>query len=88
MAFDPTTDSVSEEFINAVATLNDADLTELTLLADFIDPEALDALFGPQMDGTLRETDGEIEFNYEGYHVTVDSCGTIDIHHAESELDS
>jgi hypothetical protein len=77
--FDPSTDSASEELIKAVARLNDADPTELPLLADFIDPEALDALFRPREDGTPRGTDGQVEFTYNAYHVTVDSRGMINL---------
>lgn len=60
--FDPSTDSASEELIKTVATLNDVDPTELPLLADFIDPEALDALFSPRDDGTPRGVGGQVEF--------------------------
>ena len=86
--FDPLTDNVSEELIKAVATLNDADPTELALLAEFIDPEALDALFRPRPDETPRDTDGRVVFNYDAYHVRIDSSGTISLHHTEPETDS
>ncbi|GAA0196088.1 HalOD1 output domain-containing protein [Haladaptatus pallidirubidus] len=88
LAFDPIADSVSEELITAVATLNDTDPAELVLLADCIDPDALDALFKPRMDGTPRETNGQVEFTYDSYHVTVDSGGTITLEYAESTTDS
>lgn len=77
--FDPITDSVSEELIRAVATLNDADPVELPRLADYIDPEALDTLFRPLLDGTPRGTSGSVEFFYDSYHVTVESRGVIDL---------
>lgn len=77
--FDLSTDSASEELIKTVATLNDVDPTELPLLADFIDPEALDALFKPREDGTPRGTSGQVEFTYNAYHITVDSRGTINL---------
>lgn len=77
--FDPLTDSISEELIKSVAMLKNTDPAELALLADFIDPEALDALFKPQVDGTPRETDGRVEFDFEGYHVTVDNAGSINL---------
>jgi hypothetical protein len=88
LEFDPITDSISEELIKTVATLNNADPAELALLADFIDPDALDALFKPQIDGTPRETDGQVEFSYDSYHVTVDSDGTITLEYAESATNS
>ncbi|WP_266082856.1 HalOD1 output domain-containing protein [Haladaptatus caseinilyticus] len=86
--FDPIRDSVSEELITAIATLNDADPTELALLSDFVDPEALDALFGPRDAGNPRETNGHVLFNYDAYHVKVDSSGQITVHNSESSSDS
>ncbi|MCO8244687.1 MULTISPECIES: HalOD1 output domain-containing protein [unclassified Haladaptatus] len=85
--FDPTMDSVSEELITAVATLNDADPTELAPLSEFVDPEALDALFGSRAAGDPRETNGHVLFNYDAYHVKVDSSGQITVHHSESSSD-
>ena len=86
--FDPITDSVSEELIRAVATLNDADPTELALLSKFVDPEALDALFGPRDSEIPRETNGHVLFKYDTYHVRVDSNGRITIHQSEFESES
>ncbi|WP_435158885.1 HalOD1 output domain-containing protein [Haladaptatus sp. DFWS20] len=86
--FDPLTDNVSEELIKAVATLNDADPAELALLTEFIDPEALDALFGPRPDETPRDTDGRVMFEYDAYHVRIDSSGKISLHRTEAESDS
>lgn len=86
--FDPTTDSISEELIKAVATLNDADPTELALLSDFVDPEALDALFGPRAAAGPRETNGHVLFKYDAYHVKVDSSGQITVHHSAPSSDS
>ncbi|KZN22537.1 hypothetical protein A4G99_18880 [Haladaptatus sp. R4] len=86
--FDPITDSVSEELITAVATLNDADPTEVALLSDFVDPEALDALFGARAAEKPREPNGHVLFNYDAYHIKVDSSGQITVHHSESSSDS
>ncbi|WP_227377189.1 HalOD1 output domain-containing protein [Haladaptatus halobius] len=77
--FDPLTDSVSEELIKAVATLNDADPAELALLAEFIDPEALDALFGPRPNDTPRDTDGRVVFDYDAYHVRKEISESSDV---------
>ncbi|MFH5802113.1 HalOD1 output domain-containing protein [Haladaptatus sp. CMAA 1911] len=85
--FDPITDSVSEELIRAVATLNDADPAELALLAEFVDPEALDALFGPRAAGDPREAKGHVLFTYDADHVKVDSSGQITVHQSDSESD-
>ena len=86
--FDPKTDKVSEELIKAIATLNDADPTELALLSDFVDPEALDALFGPRTADKPRETNGHVLFNYDTYRVRIDSSGQITFHQSKSEPES
>ncbi|SIR92494.1 hypothetical protein SAMN05421858_4576 [Haladaptatus litoreus] len=79
------TDSVSEELLKAVATLNDADPIELTVLSEFIDPEALDALFGPRASEVPRDTNGRVLFNYDSYYVKVESSGQITFHQPISE---
>ncbi|SIR92934.1 hypothetical protein SAMN05421858_4617 [Haladaptatus litoreus] len=83
--FDPITDRVSEELLKAVATLNDADPTELTVLSEFVDPEALDALFGPRASKDPRDSNGHILFNYDSYYVKVESDGQITFHQPMSE---
>lgn len=79
-SFDPTTDSISEACIDAVATLDDADPLELTALASAIDPDALDTLFEPWEDGAPRNSNGRVIFDYTGYTIDVESTGTITIH--------
>ncbi|GKZ15995.1 HalOD1 output domain-containing protein [Haladaptatus sp. T7] len=86
--FDPITDNVSEELIRAIATVNDADLTELALLSEFVDPEALDALFGPKAGETPRDTNGRVSFTYDAYRVRINSSGQITFHQTESEPES
>lgn len=85
--FDPETDSVSEELINAVATLNDATPDELAILAHFIDPDALDALFRPLSDGTRRDTEVRVSFTYDNYTVEVQQDGTITLHPSDEAND-
>lgn len=77
--YDPLTDSVSEELIRAVAVLDDAAPTELAILADVIDPEALDALFQSRSDGVPRDTPGHVQFEYNDHHVQITTDGTITI---------
>lgn len=72
LSYEPATDSVSEELLQAVATLNDADPSELALLIDTIDPEALDALF-------QARSNGRVIFEYEDYRIRVTADGTIAI---------
>ncbi|MCO8244787.1 MULTISPECIES: HalOD1 output domain-containing protein [unclassified Haladaptatus] len=86
--FDPITDRASEELIRAVATLNDVDPIELPCLANYIDPEALDTLFRPLLDGTSRGTSGKMEFSYDSYHVTVESRGVINLSSHGTETNS
>ncbi len=80
--FDPKTDSVSRTLVSAIATLNNADPSELAILSDFVDPEALDRLFEPRHDGTLRDTNRRVQFRYEDYIVRVQTDGTIILSHS------
>jgi hypothetical protein len=60
----------------AVEEVADARMEKMTPLQESIDPDALDAIFGPRPDGTSR-TDLSVTFQFEGYEVTVESDGTI-----------
>jgi hypothetical protein len=75
--FDPETDTVSEKLVEAIAIINDADPTELSVLANVVDPDALDTLFRPRSDGTKCEAKRQIDFQYHDYPVRVQSDGTI-----------
>lgn len=58
--------------IQAVADRNGVDPLELsTPLYYSLDPEALDSVF--------QDTTGHLAFEYDGYTVTVDSGGAIDL---------
>ena len=83
-SFDPEADSVTKESVKAVAALNDADPDELPVLADYLDPEALDALFGPRPNGETRPSEARIEFAFDGYEVSVYYSGTIAVRRHES----
>lgn len=72
-------DSVSRTVIETVAALEDSDPTELPVLANVVDPDALDDLFGPRFDGDRREVEGRIEFDYGGYRVTVGADETFTV---------
>ncbi|WP_231189361.1 HalOD1 output domain-containing protein [Haladaptatus sp. DYF46] len=85
--FDPTADTVSEAVIRVIATLINAGPTELVPLSEVIDLEALDALFGPKDSGIPRNTNGHVLFNYEAYHVRVDSSGQITVQQPDPEID-
>ncbi|MHC3437059.1 HalOD1 output domain-containing protein [Natrialbaceae archaeon A-gly3] len=45
-------------------------------LHDIIDPQALDELFMPKADGSLRGS-GQVSFTFCGYDVTVESDGSV-----------
>ena len=74
---DPETDSVSVSLLMNVAGLDERDLTELPALAESIDPDALDDLFAPRADGTVRQSDCTLAFTYAGYEVRVETDGSI-----------
>lgn len=85
--FDPTMNSVSEIVIRVVATLNNAEPTDLPLPSEVVDPEALDALFGPKASGLQRHTNAALRFEYDAYSVSVDSAGQITVYQSDSEID-
>lgn len=74
---DVGSDSVSETLIETIASLDGAEPSELAVLARFVDPDALDALFRPGSDGVARPAAGAVEFEYEGYRVRVGADGEI-----------
>ncbi|WP_276253144.1 HalOD1 output domain-containing protein [Halomontanus rarus] len=62
-------DSVSLAVVRAVASKTETDPAALPPLYDWIDPDALDALFAPSRTNDRRE--GTIEFTYDGSLVTI-----------------
>lgn len=62
--------AVSTRIVRRVARATNRDETELPLLYDAIEPEALDTLID-------RMSDGEISFGYAECKITVKSDGTI-----------
>ena len=80
---DESDGSLSHAVVEAVADREGVDVTELEPpafepLYSVVDPDALDAVFAPTHDGGQRAT-GSVTFEYEGYTVTVDSDGTVDL---------
>lgn len=65
-------ESVSMAVVHAVSAVEGRDPRSLDLLADVLDPDALDALFSPQADGTPR-LGGRVTFVYSDCRVTVDN---------------
>ena len=65
-------ESVSTAVVRAVSAVDGRESSSLRLLADVVEPTALDALFEPQLDGTPR-TGGRLSFVYDGCLVTIDN---------------
>ncbi len=70
---------LSTTVTRALAEAMDADPTEIGPLYEQFDPDALDRLFHPQQDGTVR-TGGHVGFTIEGYRVFVRSDGFVSVH--------
>lgn len=85
--FDPAVDSVSEELVYAVAELDDTEPTELAILADVVDPDALDSLFQSRSNGRPRDANGLVVFTYDSHLVEITADGSILISSDESSND-
>ncbi|PSP54647.1 hypothetical protein BRC82_08885 [Halobacteriales archaeon QS_1_67_19] len=85
--FDPATESVSEELVRAVAALTDSDPTELEVLADVIDPDALDKLFQYHADRRPRNAESHVRFEYNDRRIHISTDGTITIDAGEVTSD-
>lgn len=75
----PPTDQISQAVVEAVSEAEGIDPTELTPLYRAIDPDALEALFEPQLQGKGGRVAGEIHFSYHGYVVRVTATGEVDL---------
>lgn len=64
--------SASEQVVETVANHSNTDALDLPPLFDTLDPDSLDTLIRGM-------TDGKVSFDYAGYHVTVNSHGTIEV---------
>jgi hypothetical protein len=65
--------------VHALSNVSGVDVTDTEFtLNDYVDPEALDALFKPKGDGEFRMS-GRLSFTAWGYRVTVYSDGRIAI---------
>jgi len=69
----------------AMATLMDVEPTELDVLSQTLDPDALDALFRPRTDGTHPESDTQARFAYGDHIVDIKSEGVISIQPAVTD---
>ncbi|SDN20038.1 hypothetical protein SAMN04487949_3643 [Halogranum gelatinilyticum] len=65
-------ESVSMAVVRAVSALIGCEPCSLQPLGNVVDPDALDALFDRQYDGTPR-TGGRLSFVYNGCHITINN---------------
>ncbi|SNZ04629.1 hypothetical protein SAMN06269185_0625 [Natronoarchaeum philippinense] len=72
-------ESLTEAIVTAVCDRADADTTELSPLYATIDPDALESLLGSRADGSPRNSYRSVAFEYESYHVQVESGGLITV---------
>ncbi|WP_266081168.1 HalOD1 output domain-containing protein [Haladaptatus caseinilyticus] len=70
--------SLSNQILTVIAEVDDRSVNAIEPLYKTIDPDALDALFAPQIDGSSRAS-GNVSFKYAGYWVTVSSEGAVEI---------
>lgn len=69
---------ISEKIIAKVAERNGTDPRELSPpLYEVVDLEALDDLFAPGRQGSLRDCEGHVEFAYGSDRVRVESDGSV-----------
>lgn len=72
--------------VKAIAAITGRPQDELEPLFYTVDPEALDGLFKPALEGNHRG-DVDVSFAYHGFDVAVRSYGIIEIRPAEEESD-
>ena len=75
-AFD---DGVSIAVVYAVAATRGVDPLEVPPLYDWIDPEALDALFDQAIVPTADGRNRHVEFRYDGHDVTISATDDLEI---------
>lgn len=69
----------SQLVIETVADAEGVDPIALQPLYSTIDPDALDALFQPQLRPASDPSVGEVQFSYHGYTVRVTAAGRVNL---------
>lgn len=69
---------VSTTLLKALSDVDGYEPCSYEPLYDVVDPDCLDGLFRPVGDDAHR-MDGRVSFPFAGYHVTVESDGTLTI---------
>lgn len=86
MEYDIGTDEpVSTAVVRAVSAVEGREPGSLRPLAEVLDSDALDTLFGPRGDGTPRPG-GRLTFVYSNCRVTVDNGEYLTLHPVDSGL--
>ncbi|ELZ97955.1 hypothetical protein C440_01868 [Haloferax mucosum ATCC BAA-1512] len=67
-----TREPLSTNVVLSIAAIEDVQPTQLPPLANTIDPDALDSVFGCSNDAILS-------FSYAGYRVTLDALGSLEV---------
>lgn len=76
--YEPTVQDASEVVVFALAAVADTEPEALRPLNESIDPDALDSLFAPTIDGRPR-AGGEVTFTHDGFTVTICQGGELRI---------
>lgn len=71
------TEGITTKITETVAEAEGIDPIDLPPLYSVVDPDALEALFQPRTE--LGDPTARVVFTYNGYEVTVDADGTVDI---------
>lgn len=75
-------DRASVAVVRAIAAVEGVPVTEVTIpLREYVDPEALDRLFG-RSTPPASEADLTVAFSVETYRITVRADGTLRVAHA------
>lgn len=89
VSYDPETDTYRATYDNSnttptaavikmMATILERDPTEMSPLADVVDPEALDQFLMTRANGA-HEGERRVEFSFQDHEVTVLRCGIIKV---------
>ena len=74
-----TADSASTTVPLAVAALEDGDVEEVPILAEVVDPNAMERLFARKPDGTPRQG-GSLTFTFADYEIALEAvAGGIEV---------
>jgi hypothetical protein len=73
-------ETVAQAVVAAVSFASEVDERDLEPLYGTVDPDALDAIFGPLRDDRSLQREGWVAFAYEGHDVCIGSDRTIRVY--------